>query len=468
MPRLSSSFVDRQQQNTSQHQQMAYADLVVGPLKYSSASCVYDPDGLLSNAGKIAIEKVLRQSPDQTVFTLFRSLANVVTHMSGVFPSMAQANSKDHHSIKPESLIFQLAKLLFNLWNVGDRKKGVLYVLALQDRRHHLYMGRELLEKYPQRLRETILEAGVGSLRRGNVDQAVLAIAKRLVLQHQSLSEKVQNILALWSKAIRALWLSLIVGGSVFYMGRRIHSYIKQRWSRRADRALREARLQQAWARIPHQDGSRFHCPCVVCIEPLTTVAKDWATELSLARRGFLQTKASENENALPLLVRLPATLQRHVLAFVGPSLRDFSQSLQDHGKASAQGLELLRCGHVLHDTCADTWLSRRNVCPMCRLDDPRITAIATLPAAFAAAQLTRNATAHNTVVDLLDPVDWVGDTIAQPPSTYVEHTSQAAGEVVSHASNSAHHGTSDVLSVVGSIISAIGDDGGAGTTGDW
>merc|ERR1712232_1151367 len=154
-----------------------------------------------------------------------------------------------------------------------------------------------------------------------------------------------------------------------------------------------ESKLQQAWECTAGfgDEVSRFCEPCVVCVEPLTTVSQEWMVELSLCRRGHLAVPTTAS-SGLVVLCRLPRPLQIKVVSFLGPSLQAFMSNacaagISFHGKgACADGVELFKCSHVLHQDCANRWLQQKNSCPVCRTPDPRITALAVVPAAFAAA----------------------------------------------------------------------------------
>mmetsp|Transcript_107470 Transcript_107470/g.302422 ORF Transcript_107470/g.302422 Transcript_107470/m.302422 type:complete len:416 (+) Transcript_107470:90-1337(+) len=397
------------------------------PLRLSLPSRVSDPDGLLSEAGRRVVEEVLRRCPQEVVFALFRRL-------------------KEGDGRKRGGFVYRVAKALFNAWGLGGRKNGVLYVLALQNREHHLYVGPGLLKYLGPSAREYILDQGVPGLRRRDVDGAVASVARQLVWY------------LTWGRRLMAWGVWALIATA---MGVPLLLLVKRKIQERDARQERAAKVRNAWARMPRGDGrtSSVQAPCVVCIEPLTTVAEDWTAELALERRGCLEVRPGAAAAAVRTLARLSPALQRRVTSFLGPTLHDFEEGLRRtfRPRASSHGLELLRCGHVMHEGCAERWLARSNTCPQCRAVDPRIVALAVLPAAFAAAQAQRHlypggfAAQVADVDNFIDMTHFVAEIVEQPSAPTYTH----------HSSSTDDDGWLNVL------LSG-GDDGGGGTTGSW
>eukprot|EP00929_Paragymnodinium_shiwhaense_P112177 TRINITY_DN80438_c0_g1_i1.p1 TRINITY_DN80438_c0_g1~~TRINITY_DN80438_c0_g1_i1.p1 ORF type:complete len:458 (-),score=78.53 TRINITY_DN80438_c0_g1_i1:48-1421(-) len=457
---------------------MLKGDPLPSPLTLSPPSSICDPDGLLSEAGRLAVERVLRGSPQETVFALFRSLSSATERLQ---VDARGKHAADFAALSRQRILYLLAKALYNSWAIGGRQEGLLYVLTFRDRLHHLYVGEKLVEVMGSAHRQVVLESAVAGLRGGNVDAAMLAVAKSVVW---SLT---------WGARIRRcssfLFKVLLFGSPVFLLWRWLVARRTLAARKEKARKEREEKLRRAWDRIPRAEDSsgeapRFAAPCVVCIEPLSQVGEDWSTTLAFHRRGCLQCRSSSTSgdssaDYVALLTRLPPNLQRRVISFLGPALEDFQDGLQQHGRAQACGIELLSCGHVLHGDCADNWLARNNVCPLCRLPDPRITAMAALPAAFAAVQAYRYRhgighlalDAADVVGDLVDAVHWVG-TSGEAAQVVTAPTYTSFGVGSGSSSSAAYEGSGEVASRVFSAMAGVALNGlsenGEGTSGSW
>eukprot|EP00930_Biecheleria_cincta_P062114 TRINITY_DN47627_c0_g1_i1.p1 TRINITY_DN47627_c0_g1~~TRINITY_DN47627_c0_g1_i1.p1 ORF type:complete len:453 (-),score=56.05 TRINITY_DN47627_c0_g1_i1:46-1404(-) len=436
------------------------------PRLLPSPSHVSDPDGLLSGLAKVAIDKILQKCPFEIGVALFKTLR---------LPEDTETSSNAIHD---------LARAIFDSWGIGrkGRDDGILYLMASQDRKHHLLAGRGIVGRLDESARSSVLEAAVGGLRSGDVDAATLKLVRRLVWELR------------WGWWLRRLcaWLFLTGATACFvnwfapqFIQRLCHRLVGHRRQRML-REKREEKLRQAWERMAGFDsaGSHFCAPCVVCVEPLGTVAQDWMSELTLSRRGHLALR-SDADSGLLMLDALPRSLQRKTVGFLGPSLQDFLNGECCQG-ACTDGVELFKCSHVLHKDCADQWLNRQNTCPVCRMPDPRITALATVPAAFAAAQLTRQHAGapgwSGWGIDFADTVHDVAQLLEQP--AYRHHTVTTSSMHASGMRSSSSARTSarsdgwfsgQISPLASDVVSTAvfgwgggSSGGGAGTSGDW
>jgi len=229
------------------------------------------------------------------------------------------------------------AKEIVDLWGIGNkmRQDGVLYVLSVLQRKQHLFACRGMLRDLTESTRRRILVGQRPHLRSGDVDAAVTAAVRAIIMEVKA-CRQARKIM----KPLFALFCSLGVLGTFFWL---LHRY--RRWRRSAEYDQRRARLLAAQHKLEQLGlASQVDAPCCVCIEPLLEEELEW-THKPLRSSGL--------------------------------RVEDFRIDESPHGGgAVARGLELFRCGHLLHSHCACSALAVRNACPLCRIADPRIRAL--------------------------------------------------------------------------------------------
>ena len=286
-----------------------------------ASSHVADPDGLLGRAARIATDNLLRGAPHEVAIAVISRT-------------------------RPGLTFEQFCKALFNFWGVGSKadNDGVLYVLALSQREHRIVTGPGIKPYLTDEVCQDIVKSAGKLLREGNVDAAVLLVARRVV----------NGIW--WGKVWRRLRVfvavaALLVAAWLWRLARQF----RLRAEAYAERAGRLKQLAEAAvSRLEERSGSHNleANPCPICLDCLSS----------------------------------------HPLH---PS--DFQVQ---EGQSVVRSVELLRCGHLAHEHCVSEWLGRSNSCPLCRLDDPRLLGAVAAPVVLSLAS-------PDTVQQLRHALNW-------------------------------------------------------------
>ena len=298
------------------------------------SSNVADPDHLLAKATRLAADKLLNGTPHEVaVAVMSRTLGRSFE---------------------------KYCRELFDFWGVGSKtvNDGVLYVLALSQREHRIVTGRGIRACLSDDACQEILRDAGKLLKQGDVDAAVLVVARRIV----------DGIW--WGNVRRRLRLILTVVALVCaFLVWRLWRRHQQRVRAYAERASRLKRLAEA------------------------------------AVNTLEERSASERLEANPCPVCLDCLSQRQLHA------SDFH--VQDGQTSVVQNVELLRCGHLAHEPCLSEWLSRSNTCPLCRIDDPRLLGALAAPVAL-------SLTSTETLQQLQEALNWQFEDLGNSRQTYL------------------------------------------------
>ena len=329
---------------------------VPNPILAPNPSYVADPDGLLSASATALVNRLISDNaPDLGV----------------------QIGVAIVRQLLPELSIATFARELINTWGIGDKIEGtgIMYALVLGRRQQHLFAGRGIKNILTATIRSMILQEPdtLRHLRRGNVDAAVINTVNNIIWRVR------------WQPRIFKLTLAIIlIGfGTMFWSLLRAVSRWRKRWQLRE--RLREARQQLKRMHVQTQ----IRGPCCVCIEPLLEGQasdedrEEASTEHSAEAEGGEDGVGSGGKEASGC-------------TFDSITAEDFVVG-EDVGGGEAgavwNGVELFKCGHLLHSACASQCLTVRDACPLCRLPHPRIalaTAALAVPVALEAARASR------------------------------------------------------------------------------
>ena len=259
------------------------------------SSSVADPDGLLAVATRLAVDKLLRGTPHEVAFAIVsRAL---------------------------ESNFEKYCKKLFDLWGIGSKgvNDGVLYVLALNQRQHRIVTGRGIQTYLPDAACQEILVDAGKLLKKGEVDAAVLGVARQIVN-------------SIWWRKVWRRLRPFVLGAALLLVLLVWNAWRRYRQRARAY-AERAGRLKRLVDSLEERSSSEDLAanPCPVCLDCLG--------DRPLHASDFLE-----------------------------------------QGLGRVGSVELLRCGHLAHDHCLSEWFQRSQTCPLCRLDDPRVVTAATVP----------------------------------------------------------------------------------------
>lgn len=325
---------------------------VPNPILAPNPSYVADPDGILSASATALVNRLISDNaPDLGV----------------------QIGVAIVRQLLPKLTIATFVRELVNTWGIGDKIEGtgIMYALVLGRRKQHLFAGRGIKDILTATIRSMILKEPdtLRHLRSGDVDAAVINTVKNIIWRVR------------WQPRIFKLTLAmlLIVIGTMFWSFLRAVS----RWRKR--RQLRERlreRLREARQQLERMDvQTQIRGPCCVCIEPL--LEGEASTEHSAEAEGGEDGVGSEEKEASGC-------------TFDSITAEDFVVGEDVGGEETGavwNGVELFKCGHLLHSECASQCLAVRDACPLCRLPHPRIalaTAALAVPVALEAARASR------------------------------------------------------------------------------
>eukprot|EP00933_Yihiella_yeosuensis_P005025 TRINITY_DN109443_c0_g1_i1.p1 TRINITY_DN109443_c0_g1~~TRINITY_DN109443_c0_g1_i1.p1 ORF type:complete len:370 (+),score=63.06 TRINITY_DN109443_c0_g1_i1:87-1196(+) len=295
---------------------------VPNPRLASLPSRVSDPDGVLSKAHKEKITALLDKG----------------------MPSKIEMGVVVVKALHKKIDIADFARKIVDRWRIGDKQRndGALYVLATEQRKHHLFAGKGLSWDLNYTVRDEILQSAVDLLRESKFDAAVLKIVENVAIRVK------------WQRRLRII---LYLLASIGLAGLLVSFIRRRRFAKRKSLFEKQkAKLEEAQSKMQQMDSSaQMDAPCCVCIEPL------------LPDESQLRSAAEIPAEDWQLDARYP-----------------------DGGAVAAtHGVELFKCGHVLHHDCASQALAVKNACPLCRFEDPRFgaAAVSTIAAAAVAAR---------------------------------------------------------------------------------